>query len=256
MALLLNTHAHLAIESLRRNQGRTFLSALGIAIGVASIVLILSLTGGINKLISANADKDNANLILVRPSNGKSKTDNIIDELTSNNKYVKSSLTVDDVKTISKIDGVSAIAPIAINNTAITIADKNYSDVNIVATSVDLPTIAKLTLKNGQFLDKSLRDNVAVVGYNAAELYFGGQEAITKTFNYNGQQFMVVGVLEEVKDPINYNGIDIDSSIFIDFDYATTFEQSIQIQQIDIRTETTDAVPQVKEEITDRKSVV
>ena len=251
MALLLSTHVHLAVESLRRNRGRTFLSALGIAIGVASIVLILSLTGGINKLISATADKNNANLILIRPSNGKSKTDNIIDELTANSKYVKSSLTVDDVKDIYKIEGVSLLAPIAINNTAITVGEKTYSDVNIIATSTDFPGIVNATLKNGQFLDKSLRDNVAVVGYNAAELYFGGQEAITKTFTYNGQQFMIVGVLDKTDDPINYNGFDIDSGIFIDFDYATDFEESIQIQQIDVRTDNTDNVEPVKEQITE-----
>jgi len=60
---------------------------------------------------------------------------------------------------------------------------------------------------------------------------------------------MVVGVLDEVNDPINYNGIDIDESIIIDINYASTFESSIQIQQIDVRTITTDAVPKATESI-------
>ena len=249
---MLSTHFHLATESLKRNRGRTFLSALGIAIGVASIVLILSLTGGIDKLISTKTDKNNANLVLVKPSNGKSTADNIIEELTASNKYVKSSLNVDDVKTIRKIEGVSLVAPIAINNSAISYGEKNYSNVNVVATSVDLVNVMNFNLKNGQFLDKSLRDNVAVIGYSAAEMYFGGPEAITKTFEYDGQQFMIVGVLDELNDPINFNGVDFDKSIFIDLDYAETFEKSIQIQQIDIRTENTDVVTQVKQEITDK----
>jgi len=92
MSLLLSTHFQLAIESLRKNRGRTFLSALGIAIGVSSIVLILSLTGGINRLVSTASDKNNANLILVRPSNGKDIAENIISELTSSNQYSKSDL--------------------------------------------------------------------------------------------------------------------------------------------------------------------
>ena len=249
---MLSTHFHLATESLKRNRGRTFLSALGIAIGVASIVLILSLTGGIDKLISTKTDKNNANLVLVKPSNGKSTADNIIVELTASTKYVKSSLNVDDVKTIRKIEGVSLVAPIAINNSAISYGEKNYSNVNVVATSVDLVNVMNFNLKNGQFLDKSLRDNVAVIGYSAAEMYFGGPEAITKTFEYDGQQFMIVGVLDELNDPINFNGVDFDKSIFIDLDYAETFEKSIQIQQIDIRTENTDVVTQVKQEITDK----
>ena len=249
MGLLLNTHLHLAIDSLHQNRGRTFLSALGIAIGVASIVLILSLTGGINRLISTNSSKENSNLILVRPSSGKSVTDNIIDELTANNQYIKSNLTLEDVDTISKIEGVSAVAPLAISNSAIKIADRVHQNVSIVATTSDFEKIISLKLKNGQFLDYGLRENVAVLGYGIATQLFGGTEAITKTFNYNGHQFMVVGVVDEVQDPINFNGFDIDSSIFINIKYASTFESSIQIQQIDVRTATTDAVNPTADEI-------
>ena len=258
MALLLNTHFHLAIDSLRRNRGRTFLSALGIAIGVASIVLILSLTGGINNLISANSDKANADLILVRPSTGKDATENIISELTSNSQFVKSNLTLEDVKTIDKISEVSAVAPIAASTSAIKIGDRTIQGVNIVATNQEFSNVTSLHLKNGQFLDSSLRKNVAVLGYNIAIQQFGGTEAITKTFTYNGQHFMVVGVLDEVNDPINYNGINVDESIIIDINYASTFESSIQIQQIDVRTATTDAVPKatelIKQNLTEAKN--
>ena len=258
MALLLNTHFHLAIDSLRRNRGRTFLSALGIAIGVASIVLILSLTGGINNLISANSDKANADLILVRPSTGKDATENIISELTSNSQFVKSNLTLEDVKTIDKISEVSAVAPIAASTSAIKIGDRTIQGINIVATNQEFSNVTSLHLKNGQFLDSSLRKNVAVLGYNIAIQQFGGTEAITKTFTYNGQHFMVVGVLDEVNDPINYNGINIDESIIIDINYASTFESSIQIQQIDVRTATTDAVPKatelIKQNLTEAKN--
>lgn len=249
MAILLNTHLHLAIDSLRRNRGRTFLSALGIAIGVASIVLILSLTGGINKLISTNTNKDNADLILVRPSTGKDTTENIISELTSNNQFIKSNLTLEDVKTIDQIEEVSSVAPIAASISAIKIGDRTVQGVSIVATNQKFADVISLHLKNGQFLDSSLRKNVAVLGYNIAMQQFGGTEAITKTFTYNNKHFMVVGVLDEINDPINYNGVNLDESIIIDIDFASTFESSIQIQQIDVRTATTDAVPKATEQI-------
>ena len=251
MALLLNTHFHLAVDSLRQNRGRTFLSALGIAIGVASIVLILSLTGGINRLISTNSNKEYANLILVRPSTAKSVTDNIIDELTSNNQYIKSNLTLEDVETIKKIKEVSAVSPLAISNSAITINDRVHQGVSLVATNADLEKILGLHIKNGQFLDYGLRENVAVIGYDIATQMFGGTEAITKTFNYNGQQFMVVGVLDKVEDPINFNGVDLDNSILINIKYASTFESSIQIQQINVRTNTTDDVAKTVDAIKD-----
>lgn len=254
MRLLINTHLHLAIDSLRQNRGRTFLSALGIAIGVASIVLILSLTGGINQLISTSSNKDNANLILVRPSNGKEVADSIIDELTNTSQYSKSNLTLEDIKTIQDIKKVSSVAPIAISNASITIANKSYPSTTLVATNDDLKDILGLHLKSGQFLDYSLRENIAVLGYNVAEQVFGTTEATTRTFTYNGKQFMVVGVLDEINDPINFNGVDFDNSILINIDYASTFESSIQIQQIDIRTETTDVVSDTVNTINDKLS--
>ena len=258
MALLLNTHFHLAIDSLRRNRGRTFLSALGIAIGVASIVLILSLTGGINNLISTNTDKDNADLILVRPSTGKDTTANIVSELTSNNQFVKSNLTLEDVKTIENIPEVSAVAPIAASINAIKIGDRTIQSTSILATTPDFAKVVPVHIKNGQFLDSSLNKNVAVLGYNIAMQQFGGTESITKTFTYNGKSFMVVGVLDEINDPINYTGVDLDESILIDINYASTFESSIQIQQIDVRTATTDAVgkatSQIQKKLTESKN--
>lgn len=254
MRLLVNTHLHLAIDSLRQNRGRTFLSALGIAIGVASIVLILSLTGGINQLVGTNSNKNNANLILVRPSNGKEITDSLIDELTNASQYSKSNLTLEDVKTIKETEGVEYAAPIAISNSTITIADRSYESTNVVATNNELQNILDLHLKSGQFLDYSLRENVAVLGYKVAEQIFGTTEAATRTFNYGGQQFMVVGVLDEINDPINFNGVDFDNSILINLKFASTFESSIQIQQIDIRTNTTDVVNNVVASINEKLS--
>ena len=251
MGLLLSTHLQLATESLRKNRGRTFLSALGIAIGVSSIVLILSLTGGINRLISTTSDKSNANLILVRPNNGKDVAENIISELTSSNQYSKSSLTLEDVETIKAVDGVASASPLAISTANLKVGDRTTQSVNILATSTNFAKTAGLTLKNGQFLETSLQDNVAVVGYKTAMSIFGTTDAITKTFTYNNQHFMIVGVLEEINDPINYNNIDLDNSIIININYASTFESSIQIQQINIRTENSDAVAAVSEKITE-----
>ena len=60
---------------------------------------------------------------------------------------------------------------------------------------------------------------------------------------------MVVGVLDKLEDPINFNGVDLDNSILINIKYASTFESSIQIQQINVRTNTTDDVTKAVESI-------
>lgn len=250
MGLLLRTHLSIALDSLHRNRARTFLSALGIAIGVASIVLIMSLTGGIGSLISASSDKNNANLILVRPSTGKELAENLIDELTANNQYAKSSLTLDDTTSIAKLGNIEAVAPIASNISAVTIGDKSYQSINVVATNADLIKTAKLALKNGQFFEESgTHNNAAVIGHDLATKLFGTTDILARTFQYGDQKFIIVGVLEKTDSPINYNGVDFDNSILIDINFASSFESSIQIQQINVRTTTTDSTESVAEEI-------
>lgn len=250
MGLLLRTHLSIALDSLYRNRARTFLSALGIAIGVASIVLIMSLTGGIGSLISASSDKNNANLILVRPSTGKELAENLIDELTANNQYAKSSLTLDDTTSIAKLGNIEAVAPIASNISAVTIGDKSYQSINVVATNADLVKTAKLALKNGQFFEESgTHNNAAVIGHDLATKLFGTTDILARTFQYGDQKFIIIGVLEKTDSPINYNGVDFDNSILIDINFANSFESSIQIQQINVRTTTTDSTESVAEEI-------
>lgn len=250
MGLLLRTHLSIALDSLHRNRVRTFLSALGIAIGVASIVLIMSLTGGIGSLISASSDKNNANLILIRPSTGKELAENLIDELTANNQYAKSSLTLDDTTSIAKLGNIEAVAPIASNISAVTIGDKSYQSINVVATNADLIKTAKLALKNGQFFEESgTHNNAAVIGHDLATKLFGTTDILARTFQYGDQKFIIIGVLEKTDSPINYNGVDFDNSILIDINFANSFESSIQIQQINVRTTTTDSTESVAEEI-------
>ena len=250
MGLLLRTHLSIALDSLHRNRARTFLSALGIAIGVASIVLIMSLTGGIGSLISASSDKNNANLILVRPSTGKELAENLIDELTANNQYAKSSLTLDDTTSIAKLGNIEAVSPIASNISSVTIGDKSYQSINVVATNADLIKTAKLALKNGQFFEESgTHNNAAVIGHDLATKLFGTTDILARTFQYGDQKFIIVGVLEKTDSPINYNGVDFDNSILIDINFASSFESSIQIQQINVRTTTTDSTESVAEEI-------
>lgn len=250
MGLLLRTHLSIALDSLHRNRARTFLSALGIAIGVASIVLIMSLTGGIGSLISASSDKNNANLILVRPSTSKELAENLIDELTANNQYAKSSLTLDDTTSIAKLGNIEAVAPIASNISAVTIGDKSYQSINVVATNANLIKTAKLALKNGQFFEESgTHNNAAVIGHDLATKLFGTTDILARTFQYGDQKFIIIGVLEKTDSPINYNGVDFDNSILIDINFANSFESSIQIQQINVRTTTTDSTESVAEEI-------
>ena len=78
MSLLIKTHLKLARISIKENRTRSFLTCLGIAIGVASIILILSLMGSISRLISDQVKNIGADLIVVRPASNKDAMTGII----------------------------------------------------------------------------------------------------------------------------------------------------------------------------------
>ena len=119
MPILLRTHYKLALDSLRRNRTRSLLTCLGIAIGVASIILILSLTGSINRLIENQVKSAGADLIIVRPTSSQSQIDSIVTELMSSSQYTQSSLLLKDLDTIKENENVASVAPLAVSvNTA------------------------------------------------------------------------------------------------------------------------------------------
>ena len=249
MPVLFRTHYQLAKSSLKRSRARSFLTCLGIAIGVASIILILSLTGSINRLIAGQISAAGNDLIVIRPSVKKANLDNFVSELTATNQYTKSNLTLQDIETISALDQVTAVAPLALSISPLA-AEHTVDSATVLGTTEDLQAILGLGLRSGTF--KLLEDNTnhlvshpAVIGRDLSLNLLGTTEAVGKTFTMNNQKFLIVGILEHQNDPVNYNNVDLDNAMLIDATYLKELEDNLQIQQINVKAETSDAVPTV-----------
>jgi len=65
------------------------------------------------------------------------------------------------------------------------------------------------------------------------------------------EKFMVVGLLNEMEDPINFNNVDFDKSVFVQADYLKKIGMNYQVQQIDVRGENLSVLPQLAGEIDD-----
>ena len=240
MALLLRTHYELARTSIKRNRGRSFLTCLGISIGVASIILILSLMGSISSLISSQVAQIGSDLVVVRPSTTKTAVSRVVDELTSSSMYLKSNLTLKDVATIEKLDNIASVAPLAVSVNSLSGDDDTFlPSVPVVGTNPDFIKIQNLTLKSGTFLKDDAPTATAVIGAKLANDLYGTGEPVGKTLTLLGERFIIVGVLTEVDDPINFNNLDLDSSLFVSASALNKIDNSLQIQQINIRTENT-----------------
>ncbi len=251
MSLLIRTHYNLAKESIRQNRTRSFLTCLGIAVGVASIILILSLAGSINNIISTQVKNLGADLIVVRPAKHADTIENMVESLTASNQYLTSNLTLMDAVAIAALDDAKAAAPIAQSVMTLTSEDKLVPSANVVGTTEDLAKIQNLQLKSGTFLSDKV-ENSAVVGKDLSLKLFGtASEAVGKTFTMLDQKFIVVGMLEEVEDPINFDNVDFDDSMLVSANYLYSIGGSFQIQQINVKANTTSVVPDLMQEMKD-----
>lgn len=250
MASLIKTHFKLAKTAIKENRTRSFLTCLGIAIGVASIILILSLMGSISSLVKNEISEIGNDLIVVRPISTKDTFTSVVEELTSSNTFQKSSLNLSDIEAISKIEGVSAVAPIAISVNTIGSEKNTLSAVPVLGTTPSFNDIEPLTLKYGSFINNSNSDNSVVLGHTLSLALFNTiNSTVGKTVSIMGEKFMIVGVLDEVNQSINFNNVDFDNALIMDVKSLDKITGSTQIQQINIKASNTDSLAKISTEI-------
>jgi len=248
MSLLL-THIRLARTSIKENRTRSFLTCLGIAVGVASIILILSLTGSITRLVSEETKTLGEELIIVRPSSHKDMVTNILEELTATNAYQKSSLALEDIATIKEVENIEAAAPVAIT-TATVMSDKNtVESATVLGTNEDFIKIQPMTFRYGSFVTSKFNNNTAVVGHTMSLVLFNTTNPVGKTLTIFGERFVVVGVISKMEDAININNVDFDNAVILNADSLAKAAGGVQVQQIDVKATNIDCLEQASTDI-------
>ncbi len=248
MRFLIFNHIQNARQSLKSNRVRSTLAVLGVTIGVASITAILALSAGASKIIDDQVSPLGGNLAIIRPGSQK----NQITELTqvkTGTEYSTSSLTENDIKSIEKIENIESVAPIMTITGTIKGSSTAPDSAITVATTPSFNGIAGFKMREGQFLDGSVYKFTAVIGTQLSIDIFGTDSSIGRTLTIRGQQFTVIGVLNRMVNPINYNSIDFDRAALINIESGKKINRDIvQIQQINI---TADSVINLKKVISD-----
>ncbi len=252
MALLIRTHMKLARSSIKENRTRSFLTCLGIAIGIASIILILSLTGSISNLISNEVSGIGSDLVVVRPTTKKDTVTSVIEELTASSSFQKSNLKLSDVETIKQIEGVTAVAPISVSSNTLKNEDNTIDSATILGTTLDFNTIEPFALKNGAFINKDNKENSVVVGHMLSLLLFNTSNPVGRTMEIMGKRFIVVGILEEMDESINFDNVDFNNTVIVDINVLDKLAGTPQIQQINVRVSNTEALENVSTQIREK----
>jgi putative ABC transport system permease protein len=174
----------LALSRLRRGRVRAALTMLGVIIGVASVVGLVSVGRGTTARITDQLSSLGTNLLTVNPS-GRFGGD--------------TTLTVDDADAIAAIDGIAGVAPEIQASGVVATSATNTTTTSIVGTSAAYATVRAYDVWQGTFLtdvqvDQSLRS--VVLGATVASDLGLGADAIGTTVSIEGIPFEIVGILQ------------------------------------------------------------
>ncbi|MEO5499199.1 MAG: ABC transporter permease, partial [Candidatus Saccharimonadales bacterium] len=199
----------IAVANLRANRARTLLTTLGIVIGVASITLVLALGEGVRQAVSAQVDRLNGNVIIVKP--GSSDVAGIT-AFSPYNTALTTTLTERDFNSVKTLEGIRDIAPVMMLSGSIRTDSGDAANVPILATSESLTRTLGLTVRSGQFIDSGTSRDTVVLGQQLAINLFGTDQARGQSIQVKGRPHTVIGVVKNTKTPINLSGINLDQA--------------------------------------------
>ena len=202
----------MALKAIGGNKMRSFLTVLGVVIGVVAIVVLVAIAQGTNASVVSSIESMGTNMLSV-----------------SINAKRANPITLDDLNVLAQDESIAHVAPYTRVSGTIKAGVTTYDDGQIIGTTQGYEIIRGYELSRGRFITQPDLDNrifVAVLGSEAATEMFGKTDAVGETFSINGYTFTVVGVLEA-------NGSDStgsqDHQIFIPYTLAQRLSNSTRI---------------------------
>jgi len=198
-----------AWHGMSANRLRTFLTMLGMVIGVGAVVLMMAIGEGAQQSIKRSIDSMGSNLFVILSGSSSSSGSRSASGSSS-------TLNMNDATAIGDLEDIGAFAPISVGNAQIIYAGNN-SNTAIVGTTPSYFSIRRWDVESGElFSDADIRsaNRVALVGKTVVENLFGDEiDPIGKTIRIKKSPFTIVGVLESKGQ--SFDGRDQDDTIIV-----------------------------------------
>ena len=180
----------MAWASLIANKMRSILTMLGIIIGVAAVIALVSIGNGVKQDIQNSISSLGSNLLMVMP--GAPRTPGVRPSAGS-----MKSLKVSDYEAISKLDGVKAASPMTNGSYVVIYQNKNWTT-SVSGVNANYLDVNNWSMKSGRFLsEKNVqnRERVAVVGKTVVKNLFGDEDPVGAEIRVKNIPFRIIGVL-------------------------------------------------------------
>ncbi len=230
---MMRENIKMAFASLRSAKMRSFLTMLGIIIGIASVVAINSIGEGVKKSVSDQIGNLGTNLLTITSGKTISK-DGQKTSFNASAAIGTTTLTEKDLATAKTTDHVIHTAPIDIISGVAANGTTQASGALIIATTADYQTIRNQKLESGIFFTNAqANDAIVVLGSDAKTSLFGDTDAIGKEITIRSTPLKVVGVLKSTDTGNSFGGPSFDNAIYLPLGPAKTItDGNVQIYRI------------------------
>lgn len=206
----------MAWASLIANKMRSLLTMLGIIIGVAAVIALVSIGNGVKQDIENSISSLGSNLLVVLP--GAPRTPGARSSQGS-----MKSLKISDYEAIAKLEGVKAASPMTNGSYVVIYQNKNWTT-SVAGVNSNFQDVNNWTMTSGRFFsDKNVqnRERVAVVGQTVVKNLFADEDPVGKEIRVKNIPFRVIGVLKSKGN--GTMGNDQDDTVLIP--YTTSMER-------------------------------
>ena len=206
----------MAWASLIANKLRSLLTMLGIIIGVAAVIALVSIGNGVKQDIEDSISSLGSNLLVVLP--GAPRTPGARSSQGS-----MKSLKISDYEAIAKLEGVKAASPMTNGSYVVIYQNKNWTT-SVAGVNSNFQDVNNWTMTSGRFFsDKNVqnRERIAVVGQTVVKNLFTDEDPVGKEIRVKNIPFRVIGVLKSKGN--GTMGNDQDDTVLIP--YTTSMER-------------------------------
>lgn len=173
----------LALAGIRANKMRSLLTMLGVIIGVAAVIVLVSIGQGATKSVTGQIQGLGSNLV----------------SISIRSQETPVTLNYEEVMNWKQRPGVGGVSPVLSGTATVKYGNKKHST-SLEGTNHEYEQVRNTHVQKGRFImpvDLSLRQQVVLLGAEVAAQLFGDFDPIGETVRINGSSFKVVGLLEE-----------------------------------------------------------
>jgi putative ABC transport system permease protein len=218
---------HLTGSAILAHRTRSLLTGLGIAVGIAAVVLLTAIGEGVQRFVVQEFTQFGTNLIAISP--GKTQTFGVSGAIFSNVRP----LSLDDAESLQQLPQVRAVVPFVQGNAEVE-ADGRTRRTTVFGTGPGVPEVWQIMPALGRFLpaDEARRARAfAVLGSKLRSELFGTESPLGKRIRVGGETYRIIGTMQAKGQML---GFDLDDTVYIPVARAMAMFDRESLMEVDV----------------------